>query len=242
MKHDILDDLASLDPIVWSPAILALPRLRRCMSDSCVWNASPLCQVDWRCRPGCQTVKKKYPIRALFFATAWELSYMGTEPFAESNQPLGMKTCCKIDKFWRLTIGTYTCYIFLFQALLLYRRYDSVFHLFVCVSMSYCCLERLPDSVLVSITQMVLYIEDSLTCLGCHPAIIEIRAYPKSPEIHQTDQRKHEWLPYTIVSASSVIDHLPLWSPVPSCPSLSLLSATQDGEVYPCSARRVRSA
>ena len=55
-----------------------LPRLRRCMNDSCVWNASPLCQVDWRCRPGCQTVKKKYPIRALFFATAWELSYMGS--------------------------------------------------------------------------------------------------------------------------------------------------------------------
>ena len=65
-------------------------------------------QPFWLC-PGCQTVKKKYPILALFFATAWELSYMGTEPFAESNQPLGMKTCCKIDKFWQLTIGTSTC-------------------------------------------------------------------------------------------------------------------------------------
>ena len=65
-------------------------------------------QPFWLC-PGCQTVKKKYPIRALFFATAWEFSYMGTEPFAESNQPLGMKTCCKIDKFWQLTIGTSTC-------------------------------------------------------------------------------------------------------------------------------------
>ena len=65
-----------------------------------------------RCRPG-QTVKKKYPLRALLFATAWELSHVVAMRAARlasfGNQPSEYMSLCKHFYCIRGTMVSFIC-------------------------------------------------------------------------------------------------------------------------------------